>query len=260
MKDFLQKTIRDAGDIAKEYFFRGVISEQKSSPRDLITEADRSVSAYIVDEIHKKYSTHHIKSEELSEDINSGALFEWIIDPIDGTYNFAKGIPLWGVIIALLRNGEPLYGAVYFPISNQLYFAEKGKGACVNDERIFVSNISELPYAKGNIYRSPSQDGPYGSHIERYKRAGALLINDTDVIFLNFGAASAISFVASGAVAFAIGNGGLDWDYIAPFLICEEAGAVVSDSDGNPWKRGRQDYIIANADLHPKLLTFFLHN
>ena len=64
-------------------------------------------------------------------------------------------------------------------------------------------------------------------------------------------------YLAKGGVDFMMGNAGLDWDYLAPFLICEEAGAVVTDSDGNPWKRGRQDFVIANPNLHQKVLELF---
>jgi myo-inositol-1(or 4)-monophosphatase len=257
MKEFLEKTIREAGELAKGYFEKGVTHTWKSNPGDFLTEADTAVSTFLVDAIHAQYTTHHIKSEELREDINPGAEYEWIIDPIDGTRNFATGIPLWGIIIAVMQNGTALHGAVYFPISDYLFFATKGEGAYMNGKRVVVSQTTVLDHATGNLYRAPDAQGPYGQHIAKFRTVSALIYANTNLRCTNFGCAAYISFLANGSLDFAIGNSGLDWDYIAPFLICEEAGAVITDSEGNPWTRGRQDYIIANPDVHPKLMEFF---
>ncbi len=257
MKDFLIEHIRQAGAIAREYFVRGVTHTTKSNPVDFLTEADLAVSSFLVDAINKHFPTHHIKSEELSEDINVGAEYEWIIDPIDGTKNFAKKIPFWGVIIAVLHHGEPVYGAVYFPVSDQLILAEKGKGTTLNGNAVSVSTTEVLTYARGNMFRSVHRTGPYGDYFERYRVAQARVIMETDTSILNFGSATAISFVATGSLDFAIGNAGLDWDCIAPIFIAREAGAIVTDSDGNTWTRGRQDYVVANPVLHPQLISFF---
>ena len=165
---------------------------------------------------------------------------------------------MWAVIIAIVHNGEPLHAAVYFPVSDQLFFASKGQGAYLNGKPIVVSRTDTTEYATGNVYRSPQDRGPYGDYVTRYRVATSKIFADTDMRCTNFGSAASFCFVANGALDFALGNSGLDWDYIAPFLICKEAGAIVTDSDGHPWKRGRQDYIIANPDIHPKIMKLFL--
>jgi len=258
LKDFVLHHIVRAGDIAREYFVRGVSHTHKSNPSDFLTEADTSVSAYLVDAIHREFPDHHIKSEELSVDINPGAEYEWIIDPIDGTRNFATRIPIWSVVIAVVQNGTPLYGAVYFPIADHLFFAEIGKGAFLNHEPIKVSQRNVLTYSRGAIYRAAGVAGPYGTHIEKYRRAIGLMMLNGEGGYVNFGCASSMCYVASGALDFMLCNSGLDWDYVAPILICREAGAHVTDSDGREWVRGRQDHVVANPDLHPKLMDFFM--
>lgn len=94
MDTFLKDIIKEAGQIAKGYFDKGVSHEEKSHVADLLTEADLAVSDFLVKKIHETYPDHHIKSEELGEEINPGAEYEWVIDPIDGTRNFAMGVPV----------------------------------------------------------------------------------------------------------------------------------------------------------------------
>lgn len=159
-------------------------------------------------------------------------------------------------MVAVLRNGERYLASVYFPLSDELFFAERGKGATMNEHKISVSNREVLDRALGNMFRA-SPGGPYGEHFERYRHALTRIILETNVGMRGFGSSAALCYIANGAMDFAIGNAGLDWDYLPTTLICEEAGAVVTDSDGNPWQRGRQDYIIANPNLHPKILEYF---
>jgi len=256
MQDFLKTIIEEAGVIAKEYFDKGVSHKEKSHAADLVTEADIAVSDFIVKKIQEKYPDHHIKSEELGEEINPGVEYEWVIDPIDGTRNFAMGVPMWCNIISVLKNGEKHLGAVYNPIADHLFFAEKGKGAFLNGKQIHVNNKDTLNYAFG-VFTRAYEGGIYGDYFERYRVAGARLVLETTAWMHNFGCMLSAVYLASGGADFMMGNAGMDWDYLAPFLICEEAGAVVTDSDGNPWKRGRQDFVVANPDLHPKLLELF---
>jgi myo-inositol-1(or 4)-monophosphatase len=256
MQHFLKTIIKEAGEIGKEYFVRGVSHKEKSHAADLVTEADIAVSEFLVKKIRETYPDHHIKSEELADDINPGAEYEWVIDPIDGTRNFAMGVPFWTTLIAVLRNGETYLGAAYNAFADQLFFAEKGAGAFMNDVRLHVNNKDQLDYAFG-VFSRAYEGGIYGDYFERYRVAGVRLVLETKAWMHNYGCMLALCHLASGGADFAMGNAGMDWDFLAPFLICEEAGAIVTDSDGNPWKRGRQDYLVANKDLHPQLLELF---
>ncbi|PIR75728.1 MAG: hypothetical protein CO030_01135 [Candidatus Magasanikbacteria bacterium CG_4_9_14_0_2_um_filter_42_11] len=257
MQDFLKQTIQEAGAIAKGYFDNGVKSiKTKSTVGDLVTEADVAVSDFIVKKIQDAYPEHTIFSEEVGEKINEGGTYEWVIDPIDGTRNFANGIPFWCTIIAVVRNGETWLGAVYNAISGDLFFAEKRKGAFLNDTKLSVNNTQSIDQAFGVMVQA-NKAGTYGDHIERFRVLAINLNTKTDSWVHNYGTMLTVCHLASGAVDFQAGNAGLDWDYLAPFLIAEEAGAIVTNGYGEPWTRGRQDYVMANTDLHPKVMQLF---
>ncbi len=117
MQEFLKNIITEAGEIALQYYRKdGLKTREKGDERDIVTEADEIVSKFLVDTIHTKYPDHHIKSEEMYDDINPGAEYEWIMDPIDGTWAFANGLPSWGIMIAVLKNGQSYLSAVYLII------------------------------------------------------------------------------------------------------------------------------------------------
>lgn len=254
MDEFLKQIIKEAGDLAKPYFFRGVDVKTKSDIKDFVTEADIAVSKFLVEKIHEQFPDHHIKSEELAEDVNAdNNEYEWVIDPIDGTRNFAIGIPVWAVMIAVMKNGEPYLSAVYHPIPDELFFAEKGRGAFLNNKKITVNSTDSLERGYGNVFRC-IPFGPYGDYFEKYKKGAANLALYTSASMMNFGCAGMLSYIAKGSMDFAVGNAGLDWDLLPNFLICEEAGAMITNSQGEPWTRGRQDYVIANTTLHPQVL------
>lgn len=253
MKDFLVSTIREAGEMAKEYFYRGVTTKIKSHPTDFVSEADTAISDFFVKKIGAKYPDHHIHTEELKKDVNDGAEWEWVIDPIDGTRNFAFGVPLWCVLAAALKDGETILAAAYLPLSDQLFFAEKGKGARLNEKKMpFFPPRAVIPFTPGNfgvVMNSPYFDRYLGA-MNAFIRKGGRLGNFQNV--------TGLLFAATGAIHVAAFNGGYDHDYLAPALIGEEACMKVTDCDGNPWRRGRRDILIANPKLHPKALELFL--
>lgn len=259
MQDFLKTTIRQAGVLAEEYFEKGVDHDTKSEKSDLITEADIAVSDFIVKKIQEKYPDHHIKSEELADEINKGAKYEWVIDPIEGTRNFAMGVAFWAIMIAVMKDGEAYLGAIYNPISDQLFFAQKDKGAYLNEKQIYANNTENLDSSFGCFTRA-YEGGIYGDYIERYRTAGVRLVMETKAWMHNYGCILSVCHLASGGIDFVAGNAGMDWDYLAPFLIAQEAGAIVTDSDGNPWQRDRQDFVVANKYLHPKVMELFQYN
>lgn len=127
MEEFLKTIIREAGEMANTYFARTARTNYsgKSDPDDIVTETDIAVSDFLIKKIHAQFPEHAIVSEELKDEINPGAEYRWVIDPVDGTRNFAAGIPLWGVLIAVQKNDEAILGAAYIPTSDQLFFAKK---------------------------------------------------------------------------------------------------------------------------------------
>ena len=257
MNLFLEDTIQQAGALAKEYYERGVdVQETKSETSDLLTEADTAVSTYIVDTIQNTYPSHGIHSEELPDIINPQASYRWIIDPIDGTRNFANNIPHWCVLLALIKDKETILAGVFNPIANDLYTAEKGKGAFLNGAPIYVNKTSALDHAHGHV-ACAYQGVVYGDYVERYQHVSTQIMTKTSSWTMNMGCALSLCYVAAGGMDYALSNSGMEWDFRAPFLVCEEAGVIVTNSDGDPWKPGRQDYVIANPTLHPILLALF---
>lgn len=253
MQDFIRSTIKEAGEMAKEYFYHGVSRKAKANLGDLVTEADVAVSNFLIDKIHKQYPTHHIHTEEASDDINPGAQYEWVIDPIDGTRNFATGIPFWCNMISVLKDGEVFLAAIYNPIANELFFAEKGKGSFCNEKQMRVNNVESLDYSFGHVFR-----GDYDVNTDMlFRKALSNIINNTSVWTHNFGNMLGACYIAKGSIDFYVNNTGQDHDYLPVSLICKEAGAIVTDSSGNEWKRDRRDIIISNPKLHSKVLKLF---
>lgn len=257
MEDFLKKIITEAGDLALDYFHKGVTFETKTHLSDLLTIADIKTSEFLVSKISEKYPTHMIRSEELAEPVNGGAEYEWVIDPIDGTRNFANGIPMWCIIIALVHNGETELGAVYNPIASELFFAKKNHGATLNGLPIKVGEKNDFDFATAVFSRMPLKTEVYGEYIDEFKHFSDRLNRDTNTWIHQFGCMLGFCYMASGGIDFSVQNAGLDHDYLAPVLIAREAGAVVTDCEGNEWKRGRQDLIGANPNLHPRVMELF---
>ena len=130
----------EAGAAQLQHFFNGDFKiSNKEGINNLVTEADHAAEKAIIDVIQKQYPDHFILSEETGE-IKTNSEYKWIIDPIDGTVNFAHGIPLCCVSIGLEKDGEMILGAVYNPLMNEFFFAQKGSGAFLNDKKILVSN------------------------------------------------------------------------------------------------------------------------
>lgn len=251
MEKFLHETIKAAGAIALEYYVRGVTAEVKSHRVDLLTEADTAVSEFLVQKIHTQFPDHHIHSEEMGTDINPGAEFEWVIDPIDGTWNFKNRVPLWAVMITILHHGVPEYTAVYFPVINEFYYARRGHGAWLNGARIMMSAFAEIGGSAGDGHVQP-----FAPLVEKYRRAWHNLSMQQAHV-TNYGSMFGAAWTVRGFFDFYINNDGRDHDYLPFVLLAEEGGALVTDSDGHPWQRDRRDIVMANPVLHPKIIELF---
>lgn len=255
MKEFLQQTIKEAGKLALEYFHQGVETKIKLNLGDLVTVADEKVSEFLVEKISHAYPEHKITSEELKESVNGDkSEYEWVIDPIDGTRNFAMGIPMWCNLVALLKDGELYMSAIYNPVVDELFFAHAGHGAYLNNFPINVNTTENVDYAYAIISKAMEQNALYGAYMDWMIRAMKKFAEETSVWNLNFGTMLSMAYVASGGIDLFVTNSGLDHDYLAPVLLIREAGGVVTDSEGKPWKRGRRDVVAANPVLHGKIM------
>lgn len=254
MLEFLKTTIVEAGEIALKFYKDGVGHSIKSHLGDFVTKADIAVQDFIIQKIRAAYPDHNVTAEEDHEVINPGAEYEWIIDPIDGTRNFAGGIPFWCVMIGLMKGDDILLGAMYNPITKDLFFAEKEKGAWHGGEKLLVNEISDFDHAFGVVYRDSRFDAPFADEYVRLLSNLNFRVNSWNH---NFGSVLINGYLAKGHVDFYATNCGFDHDYVPSVLICREAGALVTDCNGKPWRRGRRDIVISNPKLHPKLLKLF---
>ncbi len=240
----------NAGAAELKRFFnrKNLVIHNKEGVNNLVTEADHASEKAIIEVIRKTYPGHFILSEE-SGAMEQDSEYKWIIDPIDGTINFANGLPICCVSIGLEKDGEIILGVVYNPIMNEFFFAEKGKGAFLNDERIFVSQqnsveksclVTGFPYTYLDIPNGPLQC------FERFVRKGIAL--------RRLGAAAIdLCWVAAGRFDGFYEHKLNAWDSAAGFLLVEEAGGKVTDFSGNRYSPYQPGILASNGIIHDEL-------
>jgi len=240
-----------AGAAQLQHFFNGQFAiSNKEGVNNLVTEADHAAEKAIIDVITNQYPDHFILSEETGE-IKTDSEYKWIIDPIDGTVNFANGIPLCCVSIGLEKDGEMMMAAVYAPILNELYFAQKGFGASLNDKRIHVSDKTELLHSclvTGFPYTY--LDVPNGPLVTFEK----LLRKGIPVRRLG-SAAIDLCWVAAGRFDGFYEHKLEAWDSAAGYLIVEEAGGKVTDFKGEKFSVYQPHVLATNGKIHEQLRT-----
>ena len=228
MDEFLKKIIVQAGDAALEFQTNAKVAYAKRHSTDIITEGDLLSNKIITEAIKEKYPEHVILSEEGEHQL--GEEYTWIIDPIDGTFNYSKGSPLFCVIIGLAYKKEMLMGAVYAPALKELYFAEKGKGAFLNDQKIHCGDVKDITLAYGNGLSliGPTRLPLLEKFIQEAKQHN-FWFGSIGVLGLS------LAWVADGKRDWVISSGGSVWDYAASSLILREAGAKITEINGDPW-------------------------
>ena len=195
--------IRDFGEVEK-------LQVSKKGPRDFVTKTDKNVEKILIEELSKTKKNYSFISEEVGEIINKDRENIWIIDPIDGTTNFLHGIPHFAICIALKTKKEITSGLIFDPIKDEMFFAEKNKGAFLNNQRLRVSKKNLLD----DCLFSTNQEGVKFSNLNmRYSGSAAL----------------DLAYVASGRYDGYFQNKINIWDVAAGALMVEEAGGIVND-------------------------------
>ena len=141
LKNTLFEALEAAGKIQLKAFNEDNQIKIKESISNIVTPVDHASEKCIIDIIGQSFPGHNILSEEYGF-INNASRYTWVVDPLDGTSNFAAGLPWFGVLIALFKGNEPFMGGAYLPVQNSLYFAEKKRGAFLNNQKIRVCNES----------------------------------------------------------------------------------------------------------------------
>lgn len=249
LKSTLLKATQAGAKVLQEYFNGTFTISHKDTINNLVTEADKKAEEAIITTIREDYPDHYILSEEIGE-IKKDSSVKWIIDPIDGTVNFAHGIPICCVSIGVEQDGEMILGAVYNPLMNELFFAQKGFGATLNDKLISVSrktDISNACLVTGFPYNWEEAANNPLNVFERFIRQGLPV--------RRLGSAAIdLCWVACGRFDGFWEHHLNPWDSAAGYLIVEEAGGKVTDFSGNAYSPYQKKILATNGHIHADLL------
>ena len=220
--------IRDFGELEN-------LHVSKKGPKDFVTKTDKRVEKIIIEELTKSKKNYSFISEETGKILNKNKDIFWIIDPIDGTTNFLHGVPHFAISVALQKNNEIISGLVFDPIKNEIFYAEKNNGSFFNNNRIRVSNksnIDECLFATNN-------DGIKSLHPK-------LNLRNTGCAALD------LAYVGCGRFDGYIHNKINLWDIAAGKLIIEEAGGKVNNI--NKFEINEINIRAGNPNIYEKML------
>lgn len=228
----------------------GLNVQSKGASFDLVTDADVNTEKAVTDLIHTHFPDHNILGEE-DEYPATDSPWLWIIDPIDGTTNFARGIPYFSLSIAVWHQGQPVAAVVSNPVSGELFSAGKGLGAWLNDQPIRASDrtlFTQSVLITGFYYERGLSMEKTLANVRKFLTAGVLGIR-------RFGSAALdLCYVAAGRADGFFEIGLNAWDFSGGAFIAQEAGALVTGLDGLPLK-AEKSYVIAGAPgLHAQIL------
>src|SRR5687768_244373 len=252
LKETLINATEAGAKVLQHYFnAKNLLISNKEGVNNLVTEADHASEKAIIDSIKEQFPNHFIMSEEVGEIIMDSE-YKWIIDPIDGTVNYAHGIPICCVSIGIEQNGKMIMGAVYNPFLKEFYFAERGKGAMLNGLPIGVSTVSTVidsclvtgfPYTYLDVPNGPLEC------FDRFIRRG--------VPVRRLGSAAMdLCWVAAGRFDGFYEHKLQAWDSAAGFLIVEEAGGKVTDYQGDYYSPYQPNILATNGKIHEELLLW----
>jgi myo-inositol-1(or 4)-monophosphatase len=242
---------REAGALLATYFERRVGFELKGE-FDLVTEADRASERLVVERLRTHFPTHGIVAEE-GGGHESPSEYRWFVDPLDGTTNFAHGFPVFNVTLGLERAGEVIAGVVYDPIRQEMFKAERGAGAYVNNHRIRVSAAKHLADSLAST-GFPSRKRHANINIHFYYQ----LAMASHGVRRTGSAAIDLAWVAAGRLDFFWEFGLKPWDMAAGTLLVQEAGGRTSDMRGAAHSVTGSEHLLAdNGALHDQVLDIF---
>lgn len=247
----LETLARQAGVVLRAGFGGRQQVEHKANEIDLVTEVDHRSEAFILESIRRRYPSHQIIAEESGKHGENGSK-AWYVDPLDGTVNFAHGIPIFSVSIAYAENGNVVLGVVYDPIRNECFTAERGEGAWMNGYPLQVSNANGLgqsllvtgfPY---DVWSNPNNNldnhARFAVRTQGVRRLGSAALD--------------LCYVAAGRFDGFWELRLSPWDVAAGILIAQEAGAMVTDvKGGEDYLSPTPSILAANPYLHPLMLA-----
>lgn len=256
-QDFIKNSLKSASEIANNYFGKvsGIVKEGDNN--QVLTKADGEIGQFLIAEVKKQFPSHNIIDEEAGV-IDNTSDYTWVIDPIDGTSNFANGIPTYAIMIGLLEKNIPIAGGVVLPYFSEIYIAEKGKDAFCNDTKVFVTKESNLFNTLVAYGIDGHQENPQITYDET-KILTNIILKIRNLRSSN--SAFDIMQVAKGGYGAWCNKTSKIWDNVAPQIIIEEAGGLYTDFYGkvidysNPLKKTKENFTVCCAPqtLHQQL-------
>jgi myo-inositol-1(or 4)-monophosphatase len=254
MRDYLDVAVEAAklgGEVLKQSYGQVKKIEYKGEI-NIVTEVDKRSEKLIVDLLTSRFPRHSILSEEGTDLVRSSE-FKWVIDPLDGTTNYAHDYPIFCVSVALEKNGQVIVGAVYQPVFDELFVAEKGNGAYLNGRKIQVSRVQKLrqsllstgfPY---DVLQDPEQAMKYF----------AGFVDTAQAVRRDGAAALDLCYVAMGRFDGFWEVRLKPWDTAAGVLIVLEAGGVVTNFQGETYSIYRDEVVASNGLIHTQMREVF---
>jgi myo-inositol-1(or 4)-monophosphatase len=251
MLNFAIETARMAGGLLLEKFGKKINVSMKGDI-NLVTEADLASEKLIIDRIRSHYPQHSILAEESGEAVIIGGAnkWKWIVDPLDGTTNFAHGYPCFCVTLALENEGRIVIGVTYDPTRNELFAAEKGQGASLNNKPIRVSAAQKL--ADSLIVTGFPYDF---KQRENFARHLTTFLLQSRGVRRDGSAAIDMAYVACGRFDGFWEEGLNPWDVAAGLLLIEEAGGRVSYYDNSPFSIYTPPICASNGTIHDEMIA-----
>jgi myo-inositol-1(or 4)-monophosphatase len=239
---------REAGEILTERFLSSDLQTEEKGFLDVVTEADKKSEHHVAERIREAFPDDAVVGEE-GTNTESANGYQWFIDPLDGTFNFSRGIPFWCVSIGVVKDAEPELGVILDPMRDELFTAIRGGGAFLNGEPIVTSGVTDLMEAtlqltlnfdRDRIDDSIQDFNAVAHDVMRLRNLGALALE--------------LAYVACGRLDAVCQRGSHAWDYAAGVVLCTEAGATVTDILGTPFKLDTDDGLVAaTPELHRAL-------
>lgn len=248
MNVMVQAVLKAGRGLARDFGEVENLQVSLKGPGDFVSAADHRADRTLISELGKARPTYGFLTEESGEIAGSDTSSRWIVDPLDGTTNFLHGIPLFTISVALEREGKLVAGVVYNPIMNDLYVAERGSGAFLNDRRLRVSartNLADsvvgigLPKLGTRDAMSSDAAGRLDSQIAGLRSAGS--------------AALEMAWIAAGCYDGYCHQHLDPWDFAAGALLVREAGGTVTDLDGNDRDVSAGSLVAGNQPIHHQL-------
>lgn len=255
--DFLRNTLQQTIEIASRQFGRVSGTSKADDNNQVLTETDLEIGRTIIAAIQQSFADHNIIDEEAGI-IDKHSRFTWVVDPIDGTSNFANGIPTYGIMIGLLEDDLPIAGGLALPAFSQIYVAEKGKGATCNGQPIHVTAQKDLLSCLVAYGIDGHQEDP-SLTLEECQTLAKLVLGIRNLRSSN--SVFDIAMLVTGKYGAALNRTSKIWDNVAQQIVIEEAGGVYTSFDGErmdytqPLTKAQQNftYCAAAPELHAQV-------